>query len=94
MSLFPPEEVGFYRLVEQTFLVLKGSGLMLSATDAERVRGWQATGVPARVVCDALQHVFEAHSQRKPGATPPRSLAYFERPVEEAIAAWRERGVG
>lgn len=94
MSLFPPEDVGFYRLVEQTFLVLKGSGLMLSATDSERVRTWEATGVPARVVCDALQHAFEVHGRHKPGAPPPRSLLYFERPVQEAIAAWRERKVG
>ena len=94
MSLFPPEEVGFYRLVEQTFLLLKGSGLMLSATDAERVRCWQATGAPARVVCDALQEAFEFRARKDPAGAPPRSLSYFERPVQEAIAAWRERGVG
>jgi hypothetical protein len=94
MSLFPPEEIGFYRLVEQTFLVLKGSGLMLSATDAERVRGWEATGVPARVVCDALEHGFEAYAQRNPGASKPTSLAYFRKTVESAIRGWREREVG
>ena len=67
---------------------------MLSATDAERVRAWETTGAPARVVCDALQEAFEFHAKTKPGSPKPRSLSYFKRPVEEAIAAWREREVG
>ena len=93
--MFPPEEVGFYRLVEQTFLVLKGSGLMLSATDSERVRGWQGTGVPARVVCDAIEESFAACARGGGGRdAAPRSLAYCAPAVDGAIAGWRERQVG
>lgn len=95
MSLFPADEVTFFRLVEQTFLLLTGRGLMLSATDTARVRAWEATGVPARVVCEAVERAFAVHAaERGPRARPLRSLAYCAPAVAEAIDGWRERAVG
>ena len=95
MSVFPPEEVTFLRVVEQTFLALKGSGLMLSPRDVERVLAWEGMGAPAHVVCTAIVDAFSSH-QRAHGedATPPRSLAYCAPAVDDAIAAWRKRMVG
>ena len=95
VSVFPPDEVTFLRVVEQTFLALKGSGLMLSPGDAERVAGWERTGVPVQVVCQALVDAF-ASFRRAHGddADPPRSLAYCVPAVEESVAAWRKRMVG
>ena len=95
MSVFPPDEVTFLRLVESTFLSLKGSGLMLSPKDVERVQEWERTGVPARVVCEAVARSFEAFRHAHgAGAAPPRSLAYCAPAVDEAVAAWRKRVVG
>ena len=95
VSVFPPDEVTFLRLVESTFLSLKGSGLMLSPKDLERVRAWEGTGVPAQVVCEAVARSFEAF-RRAHGASaePPRSLAYCAPAVDEAIGSWRARMVG
>jgi len=95
LTVLPPDEVTFLRVVEQTFLTLKGSGLMLSPKDLERVRGWERSGVPVQVVCSALVESFQSFVRAHgPTAVPPRSLAYCAPAVEEAIAAWRSRMVG
>ena len=95
MSVFPPGEITFYRLVEQAFLLNKGSGLMLSPTDVELVRRWRAAGAPARVVVAAITDSFESFRRaRGEGAAPPRSLSYCAPAVDDAIAAWRTRAVG
>ena len=95
MSVFPPDEVTFLRVVEQTFLSLKGSGLMLAPRDVERVLAWETTGAPAHVVCTAVVEAFasfrRAHGEAPP---PPRPLAYCAPAVDDAVAAWRKRMVG
>jgi hypothetical protein len=94
MSSFPAEELTFLRLVEQTFLMLKGSGHMLSPKDVELVRGWEGSGVPVSVVCGSLEASFEAFRRANgDGASSPRSLAYCAPAVEEGIRGWLARRV-
>jgi len=94
MAVFPSDQVTFFRIVEQTFLALKGSALMLSSRDSELVRGWEKTGVPVRVVCEAIVGSFEAYGRTKRGGQPLRSLSYCAPAVLEAIKTWKERQVG
>ena len=91
MSLFPPEELSYLRLVEQAFVQLKGSGLMLSPLDVEIVRRWELEGAPARVVCRAIRESFEAHARTHgAGVEGPRSLRYCAPAVDDALKAWRK----
>ncbi len=75
--------------VEAAFLQVSGRGLMLSARDVELVGRWCRAGVPVKVVCAGVAAAFD-----RPPRRPVRSLAYTSRAVEEAIRAWRARGVG
>ena len=83
------------RVVEQLFVTLKGSALMLSSRDVALTKTWEETGVPVRVVCAAIEHAFQTHRRTHgPDAAPPRSLSYCAPTVAEAVAGWQARMVG
>jgi hypothetical protein len=94
MSLLP-ESASFEELVQDYFLALRGSGLMLSALDTELLTSWAEQGVPFEVVARGIARSAEkALWDARPGEPVLRSLRACRRQVETEIKKHRERTVG
>ena len=94
MSLLP-ENATFEERVQECFLAFRGSGLMISALDAEVLHHWCSTGVPYEVVARGIRKAAErAAHDLPPGAPLLRSLRACARPVEAEIKAWQSRATG
>jgi hypothetical protein len=94
MSWLPPQAT-FAEVVQEAFVRLRGKGLMLGALDAELLRAWADTGVPADVVVQGLERaatrtLFDA----RPGQRGPRSLKSCRPEVEAEISGWQMRVTG
>ncbi|MFL5356493.1 hypothetical protein [Archangium sp.] len=94
MSLLP-ESASFEELVQDYFLAMRGSGLMLSALDAELLTSWSEQGVPFEVVARGIARSAEkALWDARPGEPVLRSLRACRRQVEAEIKKYRERSAG
>lgn len=75
--------------IEQFFVVLRRSGLMLSAQDVSLVEAWREAGVPVDAVCRGLARGAERYRASHGSETRlPHTLRFYRRDVEEAL---RER---
>lgn len=94
MSLLP-ETASFEELVQDYFLAVRGSGLMLSALDTELLTAWAEQGVPFEVVARGISRSAEkALWDARPGEPVLRSLRACRRQVEAEIKKYRERAAG
>ncbi|WP_257458129.1 hypothetical protein [Archangium lipolyticum] len=94
MSLLP-ESASFEELVQDYFLAIRGSGLMLSALDVELLTSWAAQGVPFEVVARGIARSAEkALWDARPGEPVLRSLRACRKQVEAEIKKHRERAAG
>ncbi|MCY1079892.1 hypothetical protein [Archangium lansingense] len=94
MSLLP-ESASFEELVQDYFLAIRGSGLMLSALDAELLTSWAEQGVPFEVVARGIARSAEkALWDARPGEPVLRSLRACRKQVEAEIKKHRERTAG
>ena len=94
MSLLP-ESASFEELVQDFFLAVRGSGLMLSALDTELLAAWAAQGVPFEVVARGISRSAEkALWDARPGEPVLRSLRACRRQVEAEIKRHQERSAG
>lgn len=94
MSLLP-ESASFEELVQDYFLAMRGSGLMLSALDAELLTSWAEQGVPFEVVARGIARSAEkALWDARPGEPVLRSLRACRKQVEAEIKKHRERTAG
>src|SRR5688572_9410019 len=90
MSLLP-ESASFAELVQDYFLAMRGSGLMLSALDTELLTSWAEQGVPFEVVARGISRSVEkALLDARPGEPVLRSLRACRRQVESEIKKFRE----
>ena len=87
------DEERYVREVEERFRILRGTPLLVSPADFQRLISWHRRGVPLFLVLEALDHVFRRAAAEKPPRVP-RSLAYCEAAVIEAFAEYRERQTG
>ncbi|KFA94349.1 hypothetical protein [Archangium violaceum] len=94
MSLLP-ESASFEELVQDYFLAIRGSGLMLSALDVELLTSWAEQGVPFEVVARGITRSAEkAMWDARPGEPVLRSLRACRKQVEAEIKKHRERTAG
>jgi hypothetical protein len=94
MSLLP-ESASFEELVQDYFLAVRGSGLMLSALDTELLTSWASQGVPFEVVARGIARSAEkALWDARPGEPVLRSLRACRRQVEAEIKKYQERVAG
>ena len=94
MSLLP-ESASFEELVQDYFLAVRGSGLMLSALDTELLTAWAEQGVPFEVVARGISRSAEkALWDARPGEPVLRSLRACRRQVDAEIKKYRERSAG
>src|SRR6476659_4972883 len=79
----------YFQAIEEIFVELRGSPLLLSPADWQVSRRWHREGIPLDLIRGALQEVFERRKER--GAKGKiSSLRYCASAVEAAWAARRE----
>ncbi len=76
----------YFRAIEETFIRLRGSPLLLSPADWRQAEEWFQRGVPLELVVRTLETVFERRAERG-AAGRIHSLRYCASAVE---AAWEE----
>ncbi len=88
----PPsaESAGYSYLhtVERFVLQLRGRGLMLSPADVRLIDAWRLSGIPLRVVCEALLAGAEHWRANTHGEPLPHTLRYFDAGVRRAGRRW------
>lgn len=93
MSLLP-EGASFAEQVQDYFLACRGSGLMLSALDAELVEEWQSREVPLEVIARGIRKAAEATLWDARPGDGLRSLRACKRQVEAEIQKHLGRTAG
>ena len=77
----------YFRAIEELFIRLRGTPLLLSPADWQVTRGWRQQGIPLDLVCLTLEELF-ARREEEGKSRSVRSLKYFDRAVGEA---WRRQ---
>lgn len=77
----------YFQAIEEIFVVLRGSPLLLSPADWQVARRWHREGIPLDLIRDALREVFARRKER--GAKGKISSLRYCAPAVEA--AWAER---
>jgi hypothetical protein len=77
----------YFQAIEEIFVALRGSPLLLSPADWQIARRWQQAGIPLDLIRTALQDVFAKRKER--GAKGKISSLRYCTPAVEA--AWEER---
>lgn len=80
------ESQRYFRAIEETFIRLRGSPLLLSPEDWRQADEWRRRGVPLELVLATLEQVFERRAERG-AAGKIQSLRYCAPAVE---TAWQE----
>ena len=80
------EALRYFRAIEETFIRLRGSPLLLSPEDWQQADDWRRRGVPLELVLATLEQVFERRAERG-AAGKIHSLRYCAPAVE---TAWQE----
>lgn len=81
-----PEGASFEERVQDYFLAVRGSGLMLSALDGELLFEWSRSGVPFEVVARGIRRSAErALFDARPGEPILRTLRACRRQVDAEI---------
>ncbi len=94
MSLLP-DGASLEELVEDCFLAYRGSGVSLSALDAELLSHWAQSGAPFQAIALGIRRAAEkAAWHARPGEAALRSLRACRREVEVEIRRhlWRSTG--
>lgn len=88
-------DAAFVSTIAARYLELRGSGLVLPALDAERIRRWAERGVPLEL---ALRSLERAHSTWMAGGRAnrrrPFPLGLAEQEIERELGERRRRGLG
>ncbi len=83
----------YYRTIAREFLSRKGRGFFISPRDLEVIAGWEARGIPLRVVLEGIERTFEKSKKQGVG-TRTLSLARCDREVGRALDQHRDRSAG
>jgi hypothetical protein len=83
----PDSDHAYFQAIEEIFVALRGSPLLLSPADWQVARRWHQEGVPLDLIRGALQDVFARRKER--GAKGKISSLRYCAPAIEA--AWADR---
>ena len=81
----------YFRVIEDTFIALRGAPLLLSPADWQTARGWYEEGVPVDLVRRVMEEVFTRLRERDPERRI-NGLRYCAPAVESAWKEVRELG--
>lgn len=97
MASASSEDHAYFQAIEETFIRLRGSPLLLSPADWQVARRWHRQGIPLELVRRCLEELFRERERRK-ARGKVQSLRYVASKVEEEwdrvreLAAGSERG--
>ena len=83
----------YFSDIEEKFVELRGSHLLLSNLDWQLIEQWKTDGVPLPVVLRAIEEVFRNH-KAKERRRPIASLSYCKSEVEAQFAEYNAGRVG
>jgi hypothetical protein len=78
---------GYFQVIEEVFIRLRGAPLLLSPADWQLAQRWHSEGIPLRLVVEAIETVF-ATRQARGASGRVQGLRYCAPAVEKA---WQER---
>jgi hypothetical protein len=78
------EDHAYFRVLEESFLRLRGQATLLSAADWQVAREWRRAGIPAALVVTVMEELFARQRERAP-KRGISSLRYFRAAL---AAAW------
>jgi hypothetical protein len=87
MTATGDEDHAYFQAIEEIFVALRGSPLLLSPADWHVARRWHREGIPLDLIRGALQEVFARRKER--GAKGKISSLRYCAPAVDA--AWAER---
>ena len=87
----------YFEAIEEEFIRLRGTPLLLNPADWQLAQGWKKQGVPLFLVLESIREVFARRAERQAASpeAPKRrvsSLRYCRASVEKAWAEHRELG--
>lgn len=85
----PAAEHAYFRAIEDRFIELRGSPLLLSPADWQLARQWHEAGIPLQLVLDVLEQVFAGRKARAVRGKV-QGLRYCAPAVEAAWASLTE----
>jgi hypothetical protein len=85
------DEADYASTIADTFIRLRGNGLVLSSLDLELIDSWRQKAIPLHVAVNAIEEVM---GNRGRATRPVRSLSYCSEEVEARYAEWLEGRVG
>ena len=77
--------MNYFATVEQFFLSLKDSGLMLSANDYQLIGEWESRNVPVELICRAIETSYSRFGEQSNGRSGKTSLIQIQALVEQEI---------
>ena len=83
------EEQRYFHRIEEAFIRLRGSPLLLSPADWKTAGGWRTAGMPAGFVIHTLEEIFASRRERDVDSKI-NSLRYCDRRVKKAWAIAQE----
>ena len=83
------EEQRYFHRVEEAFIRLRGSPLLLSPADWKTAGSWRTAGMPVGFVIHALEEIFASRRERDVDSKV-NSLRYCDRQVKKAWAVAHE----
>ena len=85
-----PDDLDYFRRIEEAFIRLRGSPLLLTPADWKTAMRWRELGMSAHFVVGALEEVFARRRERGAEERKVNSLRYCARQVEKAWTETRE----
>ena len=85
-----PDDLDYFRRIEEAFIGLRGSPLVLTSADWKTAMRWRELGMSAHFVVGALEEVFARRRERGAEEGKINSLRYCARQVEKAWTETRE----
>ena len=77
--------MNYFATVEQFFLSLKGSGLVLSANDYQLICKWESRNVPVELICRAIETSYSRFGEQSNRRIEKTSLMQIQALVEQEI---------
>ena len=77
--------MNYFATVEQFFLSLKDSGLMLSANDYQLIGEWESRNIPVELICRAIETSYSRFGKQSNRRSEKASLIQIQALVEQEI---------
>lgn len=93
MSTDERDHSEYFQTIAREFLKKRGGALFLSPRELGAIAGWEARGIPVRVVLEGIERTFEA-VKKKSRSIREISLTFCDREVGRAWDQDRDRSAG